>query len=1634
MSYNCNNSNHNNTLFNVCNNTLSSMVELNLTKSNTIASFKSITNFENMLLLNLAKQNDTSNIKELIDVSCNAQSEVGTNIVTYNLEFDNTTNLAIVSNKIDNTFNPIDFTDSSLLGQNNCQSINVKDKYVVKNSYYNSIYTFKYTSNNGPFVDDSKNWNILFDDSNKNVNLALAQNSQLHDRSTCLINCLFDINNNSLYLAGNSLSSYFTRDPNNNRLIPNSINNKASSNYLNVSMNSHVGFDNVGMYKLRVLDASYKSSFSDDSPYSKCWLAYTSYISPTTLIKDTYSNFKDMIDNNSQEVVSNFLQYTNGNLSLQVNNLGGGQISSSAEDIFILDDKELISNDAFMSKLHSTLINQMTFSSGNVSLPFSFQDAIVDFSKGEKLGEKYYTKDGVINLVVNPPNNRVALSSANSLNIVSTWVSYTLPEIQDSSQPLSNDNMTRADVNYNITCKMKTTANISSACTELILYNNVLSGNILDYCFQEFSSNIATQMNVTRSLTYHAKTTIARVIETNENSYGLAYSEYESTDIDYMKDVVAMTKIYNIQNMNYKFEDVAIKLDNKTLNDFNIEINSNNKNWHISLNSEINDKIIEFGNISRIDKYFPNNIPHFITNNDNTNVSCKLLALVNNNPYCADVYLTVNFEWIEQFKSHIITYLETDLLQTEVSTSEKHSAQQPVVLKHKSCTLTNAANYYYVVQTVVTSTVKLQSQFGLGTALNLLLNFPEVIISKTYYNLYDKLGNHYPATELEWFQGDFTTQVTVFDSNEKPIQMSFTLRADMLKVLKGSLIQESDLNNIVTISGYQDVDPLYGTSSTIQAIVNMEPSFEVFLVILPQNLPINNNCVFNHKHYFVRLNGSYSEHYDVSVYQISSLSDPISNSVNNKIVPRYADDIKGLFSVSPNKYCAKIIYNHKSDSSKCIITNENKSKLYEINIDGKEVHDFTILYVRSDVYKVESLDKSEYVLYKSYLNVDCGVTVVISNSCIGQLGSFSLLSDKVQVLLVDDFTFNNPGNYTTLKQITPDNGLVIQDDENTVASVILKKYRGYDTSGKYATLFPISITRKSDSAVYSILNSSNNELDRASFSNLYNGFNTNVVFSDVGSIGLSCKFQYSILPLSAAIKSYKINVEGDSISIKETLDGVVTNSNMNALNYKLYKFGNSSLELVSTMVKSSKGLQVYNLSRDAGNAVLYYNSSFLGDPSLQEVWNEVQQFELPNIDNYASVEIFNISKMSSFMVESSSYWTIAPPQLKFNGANINISTSVYFNNNNSNNIVTMFMDLSSSSNKYNPFENVLYMNNITFTYQGSTTMSDLTEIASLQSPLVAHFTIPGTTLEIIESGKSLYSGAINELQSDDILTVSLDTYGSYTFRLARNPLNLENAYMENDLIITLDSAFYPTMTKQIEVSSSGAEISFLSVIQNSTDVEHYNFNLVKYNCLSIFNWDYIVDQNINLCNAFNEFLQKTIITTQIKNININYVSDNHTLNTLPVLLKTLTTSDVAGVWSNPVTLYSPSSETIKFKLVETCLHAEDDLAEFLCFPNSDVIANALYITNADIMTVKNIYLVPVFRVTYGGKMKSMVVETQRLINETSTVNNNNNFMTDYAITGFNSMDVVKRNITYPVVTTMPSKNINKKGRGCNKKQ
>jgi hypothetical protein len=1616
------------------------MVELNLANTAT-ASF---VDFENTILYNLAKQNDTTcvSVNPGLDSSKNditntnnditiiTDSNVGNNLVTHNLEFDNIPSFAIVSNRINNDFIPIDVSYSSLLGSNSADDVKVTQKYVVKDSYYSSTYTLNYSRNAGPFTDTLNNWNIMFDASSSNVDLALAQNSQLHDGLNCLVSCELDTSNNHEYLAGNSLSSYFTRDLSNNKLIPTSIaslDNNAftlSTNKLVVSLNANVGFSNVGMYKVDILDASYSSSFLDTSssvlstPYSSCWFGFgpdASYISQNTLVKDTSSSFKNMVDNNYKSVVSNFLNNTNGNLSLMLTNNGGGSISSPDSSIFTLNDTALIKNDLFMSNLYPKQTNQLSFVRGSLSLPNDFSDATVDFSLGEKLGNDYNAISGLIKVVVDPISNRITtiLPNDNNLIIESSNVLYNASEsttgITNGMMPLDMHNMTASDVSYNLICKLKNTLGVTSRSSEIVFDNNELCGNVItDNLSGVFSSKIATQLNIKHSLTYYTSPEVGVITKTdydnydnlkycdyNKNNcdyslkycdynYSLKYCDYNTNDIDFMKEVVVLTKVFDIKDNNNNFQHVAIKLDNKTLDDFGIVFESLNLNWRLSLNPNINvdnPNLIAYGIVSRIDSYFPRNIPNFIKNNMNAVVRFDFVAEENYDVYSSDVYTNIKIN-VQEYLGESLGDAYTDtLLDSEISLNDptsviNESPRRNVSLDtSKPYALSNAPNSYYVKQTeVITTYADASCQLRLATAINIVLHLPVVVIKKKYFSLYDSKTNALiPGSYLanfENFVGEFKTEISIADVNGNPIHMSFILNANMLHVLKGTLIDASDLNAVIPISsGFVHVDPLFGTNSMIQAYdkTSKEPSFKVDIVILPQSMPVNNLILFNHKHYFIRLNGSYTEDYVTTVYNILPNPPPFNSAssdatLNPNIDPRYPSDVNQLFSINaPNNFVTQVKYNSKCNVCKCSVTSsDGTKKYYEFNVEGNVLNNCSILYVPKDVYLINSL----YVSYnlQNYLDVDNGVRVIISNSNIGDNCSISLKSDKVKVLLVANSSYFNPGLYTELQSITPARGLVISDSNNTVGSVTLLKYRGY-VAGEY------TITRIPDTARYSILNSSNSLLDSVSFPNLFTDLTSDVNFGGVGSIGLSVTFNYSILP-QVADHPYIVNIVGDSIDVTQTVDGtvdgVVTQSALvNALDYVLYTFGNSSLKLLSTIVKSPNGQQTFDLGRIEGKCVLSLHSdSFIGIPSDPRAWSVIEQpFTLPVLtSNPYQVGIFNIYKTALFMRESSSYYVIAPPQIMFTSANNNISNSVYFTSYNAANLVTRYMDVSSNS-QYNPFAQASGMNNIAFTHQNTAlNMSNLTNVAS-QSPLVAQFAIPGTTLTITEDGNNIIcDGTIDTLSTNDKLSVSF-VNEVYTLRINRNPLELDIVNSSFDLVVTLNSAFYnphdPTPPQTVAIASSGTRISFLSLIHNSNDVNDYKFYLVKYTCSNIFNWDYVINSlnsvhlhNSNLCDAFNTFLKTTEIKMQVKANFVTYTSVSGILNTLPNILKTINDKLVTGAWSCPEVLYTNKTDDtnkIKFKLIETSYEdAEKDLIEFLSFAKDKTLANALYITNNDV--------------------------------------------------------------------------------------
>jgi len=839
----------------------------------------------------------------------------------------------------------------------------------------------------------------------------------------------------------------------------------------------------------------------------------------------------------------------------------------------------------------------------------------------------------------------------------------------------------------------------------------------------------------------------------------------------------------------------------------------------------------------------------------------------------------------------------------------------------------------------ITSTQQYTSRFKLPLSGfdNLYIQTPMVKTVLSFYALFDvNLGITNPVANSDQsvtvsVLGGFTDadgnpltpteRITLASDGVSPVQLSLNINKKSVTCLLGKLQGvDGAVNTWNDVSLFADVDPYFGTKieSSLIAGPRTPPQALLFVAIDPaevysQGIGYVPMRLLPYYSYQIRLNANTtSNNYIVNGYTYNSTqiaSFDFNNTPTFPFTPDFATgssvfpeaptfDVQYLTTYKDISYNAQnnVTINLYKDATKAVKyatifagtqTFVSRMTLFHVpkpvfvahQLYG-EIFDSGLIYLQGDDANFSVNPAPPHVgISSGHLIVDSGVVIDYSNiQQVNDTGLFTLNTDKFAVNVngaagTPDYITSVPITWQTVNGTT-NSPSTYSTAVGSTETLTLPYYRGYNfyIGGSHLTGSSIDQT-------YTI-NRNANRPDAywggdAHLGHLYYGFNPDVSYNTVGSIGQLPTFNWSRLPanfLFSGALIVPINVVGDTVTIttSNTASGIISTTSKNLKTALLYTFNNETtihsqrIRVNTTQSILGANNLLWSASYNRNNTDVYYSSTTFSatDPSTYS-YSLITSFadSDTNQDTGATGGKFNYGGQNNggpFQLQThdntldntTSYFVVAAPQVASTQANYNAVSAIPFNlgSYDPTQLVTVYSDiLFDIGNSLSPFSGIPLVNNITFTHLFSKPFS---QYITRQDPTLYHFNITGSSINIYEYVNNIitdispiYSGLIVNLPSS-ALDVTVDATGVYTIRIYQSLDTAGTPNSTKNITFTIGNLSLPTRSAGSAVlpllplsATQFSIIGVMPIILNDTSSvivdaqqKNYGLQLYKYIC------------------------------------------------------------------------------------------------------------------------------------------------------------------------------------------------------------
>ena len=1282
---------------------------------------------------------------------------------------------------------------------------------------------------------------------NDNLMLQKAVNSGLNNQtSQSLLTIGEDVNFNNNYALGKNQNSYYIQDATTNQMQINQISNEyqPTTNDINITVDrTKITPSGLGSYKIYQIESNIKFSNSDNTISNHYIIGNDNdninniNLSNVTELTDYLYLFNDTSENNYFKIgISN------------INNDSGLNFTDSTNNAyFTIDNSTMVDNLLFMENI--------VYPNANISLDFTQNDMTITpnvvpleitsaytannayfnlTTTGEMLDVSRYNINGNIRLQIPSKTNRTTVTSESPSVFPQKIVDYNI---------ITNELKINKNVTYDVTNIINPTG--TSQYNSLIDNNNSsLYMGTTPYSSVTLVSNLSSNDDEIILIKVSPLTTL-----TNSEGNNILYILDDITNapdepIDAEISVQISGNITELKQNN----DLRLRVYLKTLTQLNL-VGTGNSNGDNNLSTvetslsglqPTNGWIIGYSD--NVSTYATSALSVFTSLNTFPSVNDYINISNNNTEFSVNISYTINGYNYEQITISYGTGTINSFLIT--GTNLISNVNKQIIITNYANTgliVTYAGKTYYQVRVTTESIYNAIFQLNLAGFNNINMTTPQIYSITTSYIYYPTVSNLQNTTVS--ISPDKTVIAVTQTDGTNVSNLSFiysiykTTTSVFLNGLNNERIKTINTNVILTKASITPLNAQLqyrtktGTNTytnwanTGSIIPNIEPYFSTTPTVTNNTIvnnytitasifPSRNTLQFILSAYFTPLilnNLNTSSLASGFVYKIADLTETMLTNFDPKTYIN-SDLIASNNALNLN---TTIIYTQANASegnatynATMTITNKDTlATIATINITNPDFSTPIILAkINKNLFKVvktvNTTTSTSYfwgdnAINNSSGNIDLldGVSVTYQNIQQTNFTNFSLNSDLIAVKLVGPIT-SEPLQITDLTHTYPN-----------CETISIPYYRGYVTDDQLVTNTYDYIINRGNLTLYVI-----NVTDITGANTFISDIKTNIFInsqytisfdSDVNSIGTNVTSLFSRLPASMLTNNKKImpiSISSDSVTItRNTLSGL-TPTTKSLKEYKLYTFNNG--KVLKSLNLRAINSNPYILAYSKANTSVYYNSSYIGNPTDISEWGvpisdvdfataqvgfKVDQ-NGPNNNGFLRIGISNNTQTNSI-----TYFVIAEPHLVASQLDVNGIKHVPFDTTNSNvydvtKLITYYFPAKTNTAIYNPFAANANLNNITFTATAASIKSIADYVDSSKNIEPTNFIITGSMIQIQEvtaigtttngpaSNGIIFSGLISDL----IAMQSTNQYYNYINSSITNTSQLNLTYTQEN--------------------------------------------------------------------------------------------------------------------------------------------------------------------------------------------------------------------------------------------------------------
>lgn len=981
----------------------------------------------------------------------------------------------------------------------------------------------------------------------------------------------------------------------------------------------------------------------------------------------------------------------------------GGYSLENNVNAFVLDDSDLTSdvNNPYL-KIDQQGSNHILYVENGTVTPSSDystgnQNFIEMGVEGETLESPYNATSGLVNIYVNPINDRVYYPTTGGSNtylnaypgtknaLLTDHIDVVYNETERAEYSKSLDmcaNLLEIEsVRYYVNVLAQST-DIESAFTNEADRRNLATNNsaVLTIAgdLNSVGSNVdLNDFGLTSYLPVNANT--IQILSINNKSILANETQLLNPSDAVVENTTSTVTMQNIDLSELPYSDYKIKLSTKTVED----LPTLTGGWSFETTDPDNHLV---GTPLKTSVLYDDYL--FMTNGTGVDISMnyefKIANPIINSTQAIKHQIKIAFKDLDldlldnDYYSNDTTvfYLDDqDIALTNTAepvddiTTVSTSTVQPSSLNTGTYTY-NKLNYVFkrVVRTR-SFTAAFDPKFPFYT--NLLLKTPVITEESIYYKIFDAQNNEQPSYLLKYFKinDELLSNVHVSIVNNPHPITEFLLTTHMCSIFNAELLgmNSDDVYEHVPDTPIVDLDPFFKLTNTITGAGTSTITVK-----------FNNGAYVNEPYYTIETQNAPGTNISLSAKKYQYLVSSGGSELDN--FSPYNNFFNSSLNMTPVEL--NIINDDEGNQTMTIYDTNGTTVLAVITNPHNFAHNYNIIvclwpFMQVDkYYGTTPMLSTRTLAINNQVEVDYGVYYHnISPVSIGMSETFKLMTESFRLKHVNDVNYPNNiveginGTVLTAGHLSNALTCLSQNGSNYARSVRFTRLRGWNRHESDG-IDVITLNRTTSNYVFKINISGgsvneNNQLASQRFTNIYAGKlltvnevvvqNTQITYN----LGLKITANQSILPTTAptsyniyaSVADYLVNIDSNPFNpniIQVLRNGYITDDSQVDLFYPyitgvkaacIKSYGTYSLRVQ----RNIPSLQVYSLT----------TPSFIGNPVEKLEWTSLGTvpFNIFAWRGYvaSNLNVYRINEHVMFYNDYTAYYVVAPPSINVYG-------------------------------------------------------------------------------------------------------------------------------------------------------------------------------------------------------------------------------------------------------------------------------------------------------------------------------------------------------------------------------------------------